>query len=237
MLKKTFSLLGLRTAPAPEPTPVQSRRTKTQKYTTSLYLISLSVCLSPRPNGIWVVASSVLGLALRPEQLPGQLGCYGESVCQQALGLGYALIISPWVWKDVNFLSNEPIFFLILCGLVLGPFPLQSLFWVFQGSVPSSYMAFSQDFPRTDSSLSCHYFDSHWAYPKVLLCHLGSTSNELTLYLTAYAILTSTTHVPCKGISLYRFSFHPVIWTNRPAVPREDWKTGPFSLLSGEGKR
>lgn len=165
--------MGLRTAPA----RVTSRRTETQKCRTSLYLISLSVCLSPRPDGTWVVASSVLGLALWPEQLPGQLGYHGESACQQALGLGYTLIISPWVWEDVSFLSS--IFFLILCGLVLGPFPLVS-FLDLLGFHALILYGLSQAFPRADSSPSCHYFDSHWACPKVLLCHLGSSSNELT---------------------------------------------------------
>ena len=156
MLRETFSLLGLRTAPA----RVTSRRTETQKCRTSLYLISLSVCLSPRPDGTWVVASSVLGLALWPEQLPGQLGYHGESACQQALGLGYTLIISPWVWEDVSFLSS--IFFLILCGLcwvLPHPFPFLDL-------AGFSALIISYPFPRFSQASFLPFISPFW----LLLC-------------------------------------------------------------------
>ena len=83
-------------------------------------------------------------------------------------------LVFPWVWEEVSFLSNDPIFFLGFCGLVLVSSPFQSLSWIFWGVqgwgvvCALFYPVFSPEFPRLDS---CTLKSPFW-----LLLHMPQCS-------------------------------------------------------------
>lgn len=99
--------------PAPAPAPIRSKRARAQRFRTSLYLISTYACpvkavLEPQP-------ALHLGLQLLQRENGGTN--QGRKEAPPLLRFGYIILglVIPWV----SFLSNEPISFLTLAGLVL----------------------------------------------------------------------------------------------------------------------
>ena len=153
ILLQKSSLWGHR--PTTMPMPIGPRKARTQRCRTSLCLISPSSFLPLRIDNIQAVTNTALGPALQPVWLLGAQGCYKKRECKQMssrplLSFDY---ISLGFGRS-KLLSNQPIFFLILHMLVLGPppsnpfpgysrilclYPILSFLQIFPGQTPPLY--------------------------------------------------------------------------------------------------
>ena len=103
---------------------------------------------------------------------------------------------------------------------MLGPSPIQSLSWIFWGSMPLTYPVFFPGFPKLAPPLYGLHIVSYCTTLTVLLCHLTFTALS-------------------KGISPLPFILphnpSPMIYGKGLVVLWEDWKVGLFGTSSQDG--